>query len=73
MPDLPGDGTVTISRVAGRGRWTVSADGQPIARIDGAEAVPEPAAPTEALRVRGDDVVLRCHDDARLITFRQDR
>jgi len=33
LPGLPGDGTVTISRVAGRGRWTVEADGQLMAKI----------------------------------------
>ena len=33
LPGLPGEGTVTISRVAGRGRWTVEADGQLMAKI----------------------------------------
>ena len=71
-PELPGDGTVTISRVAGRGRWTISADDRPIAHIDGTTAVAEPAAPSGILRVQGEDVVLRCPDQAQLFTFRQD-
>lgn len=69
-PGLPGDGTVTISRVAGRGRWTVSADGRQIAHIDGTTVLPEQASPADALGVHGDAVVLRCPDDAQLFTFR---
>ncbi|HKS45838.1 MAG TPA: hypothetical protein VJT49_12150 [Amycolatopsis sp.] len=72
-PGLPGDGTVTISRVAGRGRWTVNADGRPIAVIDGTAAVPEPGSPTDVLRVHGDGVVLRCPDNAQLFTFRKNQ
>ncbi|QUQ66842.1 linalool dehydratase/isomerase domain-containing protein [Kutzneria sp. CA-103260] len=54
-PGLPGDGTVTISRLTGR--WTV--DDQPLDSSD-------------FLRVDGDNVVLRCPDEARTFTFRRE-
>lgn len=67
VPGLPGDGTVTISRVAGRGRWTVSAEDRPIAQIDDTTA-----SPADTLQVRGSEIVLRCPEDAQLFTFRQE-
>ncbi|WP_051792694.1 hypothetical protein [Amycolatopsis jejuensis] len=63
---LPGEGTVTISRVAGRGRWTVTVDGAPLAQIDGATETPD------ILRVDGEDVILRCPDEAQTFTFRKE-
>ncbi|XVQ07210.1 hypothetical protein ACQP1W_31890 [Spirillospora sp. CA-255316] len=69
---LAGDGTVTISRVSGRGRWTVTADGSPIARIDGTTLLAEPAAPVDVLRVHDDEVVLRCAESPQSFTFRQE-
>lgn len=62
LPELPGAGTVTIARVVGRGRWTVSAGGQPVARVDGGRAEPEsePGPVDFAVRVAGDDLILQC-------------
>lgn len=71
-PGLPGDGTVTVSRVAGRGRWTVSADGRPIAHIDSTTVTPEPGSSPDVVQVHGDEVVLRCSDRAQLFTFTQE-
>jgi hypothetical protein len=53
-PGLPGDGTVTISRLPGR--WTVN--DQPLDEVD-------------FLVPQGDDVILRCPDEARTFTFRR--
>ena len=66
-PGLPGNGTVTISRIVGRGRWTVSADGRPIATLDG--TTPDPA---DILHIDGDDLVLDCPDKPRLFTIRRE-
>lgn len=69
VPGLAGDGTVTISRVAGRGRWVVEADGRPIARIDGSTV---DAERSDILRARGDDLVLRCAGEPQELTFRRE-
>jgi hypothetical protein len=69
VPGLPGDGTVRISRLVARGRWAVSADGRPIAHIDGTTV---DAEPTDILRAHGDDVVLRCTGETRSFTFRKE-
>ncbi|MFJ9380744.1 hypothetical protein [Streptomyces sp. NPDC101455] len=71
--DLPGKGNVTISRLVGRGRWTVTADGQPVARIDGTAVESEPGPFAHAVHVHGDDVVLHCPETPHTFTFRQDR
>lgn len=73
--EVPGEGTVTIGRVVGRGRWTVAVDGQVVARIDGttAQFEPDPGPWGDALQISGDEVILRCTHDPHTFTFRQDR
>jgi hypothetical protein len=48
--------------VAGRGRWTVEADGRPVAQIknNSAERGHEPPLPT--VHVAGEEVILRCDE-----------
>ncbi|MCP2252773.1 hypothetical protein LY13_001516 [Prauserella aidingensis] len=70
---VPGEGTVTISHVAGRGRWTVLADEQPVARIDGITVTPEPGPFAKTVHINGDQVVLSCTENPHTFTFRQDR
>ncbi|MEU9336533.1 hypothetical protein AB0D49_25740 [Streptomyces sp. NPDC048290] len=71
-PDVPGDGTVAISRLIGRGGWTVAVDGQPVARIDGTAIEAEPGPFADALQIRGSEVVLHCPENPHTFTFRQD-
>ncbi|WP_234537762.1 hypothetical protein [Streptomyces shenzhenensis] len=71
--DVPGDGTVTISRIAGRGRWAVAVDGQPAAVVDGTTVRPRPGPCTGAVQVHHDQVVPHCPDTPHTFTFRQDR
>jgi hypothetical protein len=59
--DLPGDGTVTVGRVLGRGRWRLTADGTEIARIDGASL---DAADGDRVRIGEDGLVLRVPEAA---------
>lgn len=62
LPGLQGEGTVTVSRVVGRGRWTVSVGGRDVALVDGGLAEPgaEPGPAGIAVRVAGSDLILRC-------------
>lgn len=70
LPGLPGDGTVTISRVAGRGRWTVEADGQLMAKIQNNSAERGHEPPTPTVHVAGEEVILRCDEQPRVFTPR---
>ncbi|WP_051735652.1 hypothetical protein [Streptomyces sp. NRRL B-3229] len=71
--EVSGDGTVTISGIAGRGRWTVTVDGQPAARIDGTTVRPEPGPYADAVHVHHGQVILHCPDTPHTFTFGQDR
>ncbi|WP_413798342.1 hypothetical protein [Streptomyces iranensis] len=70
--EVPGEGTVTIGGVVGRGRWTLEADGRPVTRVDGATAHSEPGPFTDAVHVRGDQIELRCTLAAHTFTIRQE-
>lgn len=52
--DVPGDGTVGIGRVLGRGRWLLCADGVEVARVEGH------AVTGDQVRADGDLLVLSC-------------
>lgn len=67
---LPGGGTVTISRVAGRGRWAVEADGQVVAKIENNSAERGHEPPPLTVHVAGEEVLLRCDEQPRLFTLR---
>ncbi|MFE4627270.1 hypothetical protein [Streptomyces mirabilis] len=71
--EVPGEGTVAISRIVGRGRWTAFVDGQHVARIDGTTATSEPGPFANAVNLRGDQIVLHCAEEAHTFTFEQDR
>ena len=76
LPGLPGEGTVTVSRVVGRGRWTVSADDRVVARVDGGhvEPAPEPDPADAMAHAAGDELILRCPaGPPRSFTLRQER
>ena len=51
--DLPGGGSVSVARVAGRGRWRLSVDGAEVATVDGTGV-----SAAEGVRVDGDRLVL---------------
>jgi hypothetical protein len=70
LPGLPGEGTVTISRVAGRGRWAVEADGQVMAKIQNNSAERGHEPPTLTVHVVGEEVILRCDEQPRVFTLR---
>jgi hypothetical protein len=55
------------------GRWTVTVDGQPAARVDGTTVRPEPGPFADAVHVHRDQMVLHCPDTPHTFTFRQDR
>ncbi|MFD9701610.1 hypothetical protein [Lentzea sp. NPDC059081] len=68
----PGDGTVVVTGLVGRGRWTVEADEQPIGHVEGTAAqLTGPWA--DAAHVRADQLLLLCGDKPTTFTFRQDR
>jgi len=74
LAGLPGAGTVTVSRVVGRGRWTVRADGQPVAHVDGgpAEPAPGPGPASVAVRTAGEDLILGCQaGQPQVVTIRR--
>jgi Linalool dehydratase/isomerase len=63
LPVLADEGTVTISRVLGRGRWRLSMNGAPIADIDGIAVLRAEGAPPGAVRADGEGgLILRCPD-----------
>jgi hypothetical protein len=64
-PGVPGDGTVTLGRVLGRGRWRLTRDGVEVARIDGAAVQhADTAGAGEDVRAGDDGLVLHCPDGA---------
>jgi hypothetical protein len=67
---VPGDGTVTISRIARNGRWAVSTDDRVLASIEDAAVSTRQHGPVE-LRIAADDVVLRPSYDHQEFTFRR--
>jgi hypothetical protein len=58
---VPGDGTVTIGRVLGRGRRRVLLDGTEVAELDGDSL----RTGTDAIRLAEDGLVLRCGAEVR--------
>ncbi|WP_333751335.1 linalool dehydratase/isomerase domain-containing protein [Streptomyces sp. IBSBF 2394] len=71
--EVPGDGTVIINGIAARGRWTLAVDGRPTASVDGTTVQCEPGPFADAVRVRGEQVMLRCADTPHRFTFWQER
>jgi len=61
LPALADRGTVTVSRVLGRGRWRLSVDGTDLAEIDGITVSPSDAALPRTVTVDAEGgLVLRC-------------
>lgn len=71
--EIPGDGKVAISGIVGQGRWTVTVDGTPTARIDGTALHADTGPVDHIVHVQEDRILLSCPDSARTFTFRRDR
>lgn len=61
--DVAGEGTVTIGRVLGRGRWRLDVDGVAAAQVDGATVT------GQDVRADGAGIVLTCPPAARTFTL----
>jgi hypothetical protein len=60
LPEIPGAGTVSVSRVVGRGRWAVSLDEEDVAVVKGDRVDTAQGPARIGVHVAGDELILRC-------------
>ncbi|MFC4945225.1 hypothetical protein [Pseudonocardia sp. GCM10023141] len=65
--DVPGDGTVTIGRALGQGRWRLDVDGATVAQVDGGTVTPVETA--DVAHAGTDGIVVQCGADPQTVVL----